>query len=113
MSTSKHHAITQERRVEIAKAALFAGVFPGGIVYADHSRDHQQIAFLPYSTLELQWSKVDVSPQMRALIEADAAKMHARRGEHFRISASGHTVLLGEDSVDWETRKYLERLGLK
>lgn len=77
---------------------LFIGIFPGGVSYADRSRevqnDYARLAFLPYDTLAL-----DVRPEcpddLRARIEADAAELQARRGEQFQISACGHTVLLG------------------
>ncbi len=79
---------------------LFVGVMPTGIVYADRSRevdgDYARCAFLPFDTLALE-----VAPKcprdMLGAIKADAATIIARRGEQFKISTSGHTVVLGSN----------------
>ena len=74
------------------------GVYPGGIVYADKSReqdgDYARCAFLSFSTLELQWEK-DCPSDLRAEIERDAARIQSMRGQPYPIDASGHTVILG------------------
>ena len=79
--------------------SLFIGIFPGGIVYADRNReehgDYKRIAFLSYDTLVL-----DVKAPRSGLLEevkAHAATLQAKAGEHFQISACGHTTLLGEN----------------
>jgi hypothetical protein len=78
---------------------LFSYVAPCGIVYTDRKReksgDYLRLAFLPFSTLKLEWEKVRIPAEMKAAIEADAAKLAARAGEDFQISSSGQTVRLG------------------
>jgi len=76
---------------------LFVGVFPEGIVYADRAKeehgDYKKIAFLPFRTLRLD-VYAPKSPLL-PLIRQDAARMQARRGQQFEVSASGQTVTLG------------------
>jgi hypothetical protein len=87
---------------------LFVGCFPAGISYADRSieehGDYKRVAFLPYRSLELEVS--DPGSPLLPLVCEEAAKIQARRGEVFGISAcgradaaagitSGQTVLLG------------------
>jgi hypothetical protein len=78
---------------------LFAGIYPTGIVYADKSRevdgDYMRVAFLPFSTLELEWEAVQTDAAMREEIQQDAGRVIARRGEQYPVSASGQTVTLG------------------
>ena len=75
----------------------FSGIYPAGIVYADRAieidHDYKRVAFLPYATLELEIA--DPASPLLDRVKADAAAMQARRGEHFRISSCGQTVLLG------------------
>lgn len=77
------------------------GVFPEGISYADRAREHDgdylKLAFLPYSTLVLEWyvPETRVPPTLREAILADATKMQARAGERYQTSTSGQTVQLG------------------
>jgi hypothetical protein len=77
---------------------LFIGVYPGGIVYADRSRerdgDYVRLAFLPYDTLVLAMEK-GVPADLKAEILKSAAKIQKRRGEKFAIDAAGHSVFLG------------------
>jgi hypothetical protein len=77
---------------------LFIGVFPCGISYADRKveehGDYKRLAFLPYSSLELEWFK-GCPESLRGRIIADAAKIQARRGEDFQISAVGQKIRLG------------------
>lgn len=77
---------------------LFSGCYPCGIVYADRHRekhgDYARLAFLPYSTLELE-IEADCPAELRVRIEADAAHIQSRRGERFQVSSSGQTVMLG------------------
>ena len=77
---------------------LFAGVFPGGISYADrwteeHS-DYKRLAFLDFQTLTLDIKK-GCPPELRERITEDAAAIQARKGEQFRISTCGQTITLG------------------
>jgi hypothetical protein len=69
---------------EEAKARLFAGIYPGGLVYADTGRekhgDYARLAFLSWATLQLDVEK-DCPAKFREAIEADAAKVQARPGE--------------------------------
>ena len=80
---------------------IFAGVSPGGIVYADRTRevggDYKRLAFLPFKSLELEFER-DCPHELRPAIEADAATIQARRGEYFQISTCGQGVLLGEEN---------------
>jgi hypothetical protein len=77
---------------------IFAGVFPTGISYADRLReehgDYARLAFLPFDTLQLEFSKT-CPTQLKAEITEDAAKIQAQRGREYQVSASGQTVRLG------------------
>lgn len=79
---------------------IFAGVFPCGISYADKERekdgDFARLAFLYFASLELRFEK-DCPASLRPEIEADAATIQARRGEHYQTSTTGQTVLLGSE----------------
>jgi hypothetical protein len=78
---------------------LFCGKYPCGLVYADRGReehgDYLRLAFLSYETLELRWSEVSMPEELRQRITESAAEVQARRGEHYQITTSGQTVLLG------------------
>lgn len=94
-----------ERLTPEAKAArerLFMGVYPAGIVYADRKYevggDYARLGFLPYDTLELSLEK-RCTGELRKLVVAEASKMQARRGQQFKISTAGQTVLLGSKSA--------------
>lgn len=82
---------------EVRPGKLFKAVFPTGISYADSTReehgDYKRVGFLPFSTLEFEV----IAPRSPLLAEAraDAAKIQARRGEPFQVSAAGDTVILG------------------
>lgn len=82
---------------------LFSGVYPTGIVYADKARerdgDYLRVAFLPFSTLQLEWSPGQHPAELRAEIERDAAEVIARRGEQYPVSSSGQTVTLGNPGL--------------
>ena len=77
---------------------LFIGVFPCGISYADpHHEEHgdfKSLAFLPYSSLVLEFRK-DCPAELRSEIIARAAAVQARKGEQYQISGCGQNVLLG------------------
>lgn len=79
---------------------LFAGVYPTGIVYADREReidgDYMRVAFLPYSTLELQWAPGQHPRELRDEVELDAARLQSMRGQEFQVSTSGQTITLGK-----------------
>lgn len=81
---------------------LFVGIFPGGTVYADRTReehgDYARLAFLPHRTLALEWDKnaSRVSADVRQRIADHAASIQNRRGESFRVSTAGQTVKLGD-----------------
>ena len=95
-----HHAT--KKTAKTAKTSnLFMGVFPTGISYADRTRerhgDYLKLAFLPYSTLKLEWYEPEakVPRKLRAAILADARRMATQQGQEFPISAAGQTVTLG------------------
>lgn len=77
---------------------LFIGIYPCGVVYADRTRerdgDYIRLAFLCYSTLELEMEP-DCPPNLEAMIRKNAATIQAMKGQQFRISTCGQTVLLG------------------
>lgn len=77
---------------------LFIGVYPGGIVYADRSKevsgDYARLAFLSYHSLELEVQN-DCPSDLLELIKAHASTLQSRRGELFQISTCGQTVMLG------------------
>ena len=77
---------------------LFAGVYPGGIVYADRTKeengDYKRVAFLPYDTLKLRID--DHNSVLLPMVKEDAEHIIAKRGEQFSISACGQTVTLGK-----------------
>lgn len=99
---------------------LFAGVFATGISYADRARerngDYMKIAFLPYSTLELEWyePRDKVPKALRAAIEKDALRMMQAHGKDFAVSAAGQTVKLGTKKTAAQlTREIEEFTGKK
>jgi hypothetical protein len=86
---------------QLMEDRLFIGVYPTGIVYADRTRevrgDYARLAYLPFSSLELEI--MPNCPQgLRDQIIADAAAIQARRGEQYRISAAGQTITLGKNT---------------
>jgi uncharacterized membrane protein YgcG len=82
-----------------ASERVFSGVYSTGISYADKDvevhGDYKKLAFLPFSTLVLEWYANRVPPDVREYIDRDAAKMQARRGQQYAVSSSGQTVTLG------------------
>jgi len=80
--------------------ALFIGIYPSGIVYADRRKerggDYTRVAFLPYNNLVLAVEK-GADPELVAEARAHADTLIAQRGEAFAIDASGHHVILGKD----------------
>lgn len=78
---------------------LFAGVNPGGISWADRTvhehGDYKQLAFLPFSTLELS-VKADCPAELAEIIREDATQFQNKRGERFKVSTCGQTVILGQ-----------------
>jgi hypothetical protein len=95
-ASASNVGLGQRRRSRVS-AALFIGVFPTGVGYADtrveEYGDYKVVAFLSFSTLELEIRapKSDLLPR----IKADAASIQARRGQEFIVSGCGQTVLLG------------------
>jgi len=99
MKTRESQSPGQETRpVELNRGRIFAGTFPGGVVFADRTvqqaGDYQRLAFLPYRSLELEIEK-DCPPELAEEIRLAAAPIQERRGGEFRISATGQTVVLG------------------
>ena len=81
---------------------LFIGVYPCGLTYADrwHEKagDYARLAFLPYATLNLDVER-DCPPHLRKRIVSHAATMQAKRGQEFRITTCGQTVMLGDQNL--------------
>ena len=73
-------------------------LLPTGIVWADRtvvvSDDYKVVARMPYDTLELQFEK-DCPAELRREIVSQSEFYVARRGEQYRVTSSGQTVLLG------------------
>lgn len=82
-----------------AQLRLVAGVFPTGIGYADRKTeqdgDYRKLAFLPFSSLVLEWKAEKMAVGLRELIEQDAKAVIARRGENYQTSTTGQFVVLG------------------
>lgn len=82
------------------KERLFMGTYPTGIAYADRGRERQgdylRLAFLPFRSLKLEWSKVSIPAELRGMIERDAERLQKRRGELYQVSTAGQTVRLGD-----------------
>lgn len=77
---------------------LFIAVFPTGIGYADRSKeehgDYKRVAFLYYQTLQFEPEK-NANRELIEQARQHAVTIQAMRGQEFRVSASGQTVLLG------------------
>ena len=54
-----------------------------------------RVAFLPFSTLELEWAPGRHPAELKKAIEQDAAKIAERRGQEYQVSTAGQTVTLG------------------
>ncbi len=82
----------------MANQRIFIGCYPEGIVYADRTveehGDYARLAFLPYDTLELEFSPT-CPLQLKQEIRDSAAHLQAHRGEPYSISSCGQTVILG------------------
>lgn len=98
---------------EQARARLFAGSYPCGIVYADRGReragDYARCAFLSYATLELEMES-DCPRPLADLIRKDAAKVQARAGEAYQVSTAGQTVQLGDAMPFADAKAVRDRL---
>jgi hypothetical protein len=99
-------AATRIVRQQKLRDRLFTGVFPAGISYCDRAEqedgDYRKIAFLDYETLEL--TVYDHASDLLPLIRLDANAIQNRRGQRYRVSASGQTVLLGGSAAVSELR---------
>lgn len=77
---------------------LFIAKFPTGIGYADRSKeehgDYKRVAFLYYRTLRFEPEK-NANRELIEQARQHAVAIQAMRGQEFRVSASGQTVLLG------------------
>jgi len=73
---------------------LFIGVFPGGLSYADRSRDYARLAFLDYSSLELTLEP-DCPPDLAAEILVSAKRVQGQWGNPYVVSSCQQTVMLG------------------
>jgi hypothetical protein len=79
------------------EAALFIGLYPAGIVYADKRRevhrDWKRVAFMSYRKLLLEVD--DEYSDLLPLIKEHAAQIQALKGCEYTVSTCGQTVLLG------------------
>ncbi len=82
---------------------IFVGAFPAGISWADRQReehgDWARLCFMPYATLEAEFSK-SCPQELRTEIEEQVADFQAKRGQQYQISTAGQTVLLGSELPD-------------
>ena len=89
----------KSRRSMPPQERLFIGCYPTGIVYADCAHevggDYKTLGYLNYRTLVLDL-KPGCPAELAELIQADATKMQAMRGQFFPISTCGQGVTLGE-----------------
>jgi hypothetical protein len=96
MKTSK--TIQEVEKEVILRKRLFIGVFPTGLSYADQEReehgDYKKLAFLSFDNLKLEIYE-DCPEELKPLITQDAQEIIARKGEEYRVSLSGQTVILG------------------
>ncbi|MFA5352686.1 MAG: hypothetical protein WC291_00490 [Thermodesulfovibrionales bacterium] len=83
---------------EVKEPRLFIGHMATGISYCDREveedADYKKLAFLPYDTLELEIRRGCPLDLQQAII-ADARTLQGRKGEHYQVTTSGQTVLLG------------------
>ena len=98
------HSCKQKALKPPAATQLSVATFPTGIAYADSSRerdgDYLRLAFLPFQTLELEWTpRVRVSPEMRRLIVEHADRLRSRKGEDYQVSTAGQTVKRGHARI--------------
>lgn len=88
----------QPRGGRTMSEALFIGVYPTGLVYADRRRerngDYVRAAYLNYRTLNLEVAP-DCPEGLLPNILAHARVIQQRIGEKFQIDQCGHTVVLG------------------
>ena len=81
------------------QGGIFVVCKNSGIVYADCAHevggDYKTLGYLNYRTLVLEL-KPGCPAELAELIQADAAKMQAMRGQFFPISTCGQGVTLGE-----------------
>ena len=79
---------------------LFVGVTATGVVYCDKSReenrDYLVIARVFFDTLILEWVNKETTPEnMLELIRVSATDLQSKRGQEYKISASGQSIILG------------------
>jgi hypothetical protein len=82
----------------MTKNRLGVFCFPEGLSYADRSievhGDYKKLGFLGFKDL-----KLEIYPGcpafLREQIEADAARIQAKRGQEYQTSSSGQTITLG------------------
>jgi hypothetical protein len=78
---------------------IMCGVFPTGWSWADtaveRDGDYRKLAYMSFSKLELELQP-DCPPEFKPYLEAEAAKLQARRGERYVVSTCGQYVTLGE-----------------
>jgi hypothetical protein len=101
---SPYKAHAGKTRTTPAEDPLSIATFPTGISYADTTRerhgDYLSLAFLPFRTLELEWTpRVRIAPELRSRIVEHAESLRARKGEDYQVSSSGQTVKLGHARI--------------
>jgi hypothetical protein len=93
--TDAEHAEVMVAIREFRNPRMFAGCYPCGIVYADRfvevAGDYKRVAFLPYSTLNLEID--DPKSPILEQVKADAAQYVA--GQPFQV-AGNYRIILGE-----------------
>ena len=78
---------------------LFCGCYPTGWVWCDKAQerggDYRTLAYMSYSKLVLEL-KPDCPAQWNPMLEAEAAKLQALRGQFYKTSTTGQGITLGE-----------------
>lgn len=87
-----------KEKYETPQKALFMGVFPTGIYYADRrnqrSGDYKTVGFIHFDDLEGEIYS-DCPVDLRPLIEEDMKKLQAMQGQEYQVSGSGQMITLG------------------
>jgi hypothetical protein len=88
------------KRIEMPPAErLFMGLYPTGLVFADKAveiaGDYKRLGYINYERLVLEQVAPGCPPELLALMQAEEARMQAKRGERFETSACGQYVFLG------------------
>ena len=109
VGTSRKPPLAMQRLAEdkILPNQVFVGIFPGGISYADTSKeeggDYKRLAFLSYRTLELEIRESCPSDLAEA-IRSHAAVYQENPGAALEVSGCHQLVRIGESLLFGKAR---------